>query len=265
MTIPSYAKLQRYWDGWDSRLKQLISGRNGARLFFPTALQHGEIVDGKITIRPVAPIFIHNAPPKASSSRGKSTRLAIFIAGSFEVSAADEQPCMHKADCNVTFYTCKPEPEGFSLKFFDAMHFDFEAAQSQTAFHPIFHVQRGVSREVSDDTVRDLFQEHLHTSRDKVVINNEQVQDLGTPYLRLPTPQLDMFSVMTLIMADFFCNGGDISQDKQLVPRFRAILDYLRHEANIIREGHGSRTLKGRIEAERAQHMSAAHWYAECT
>jgi hypothetical protein len=175
----------------------------------------------------------------------------------------DEQPCMHKAECNVSFYVCKPEGNGYTLTFFDAMHFDFEQPDSQTAFHPIFHVQRGVSRDVNDQTVRDLFNSHLHVDQADVTIIENTSQNLGTPYLRLPTPQLDMFSVITLIMADFFCNGGDIARDKQLIPHFRAILDYLRHESNIIREGHGSKTLRNRILGETTQHLSAAHWYGE--
>lgn len=264
MTIASYSKLHRYWDGWDAKLKPLIRERNGARLFFPSSLSHTAIVDGKMTIRPADPIFIHNAPSKASSSRSKSARLAIFIAGSFEIAAADEHPCMHKAECNVTFYMSKPEPNGWDLKFFDAMHFDFEQADHQKPFHPIFHVQRGVSRDVNDAIVKKLFHEHLHVDPDNVTITSDP-HVLGTPYLRLPTPQLDMFSVITLIMADFFCNGGDIENNKQLIPHFQSILDYLRHESNVIREGHGSRTLKGRIDAEESKHLSTAHWYAECS
>lgn len=262
MTIASYSRLQRYWSGWDARLKPLIKERNGARLFFPSALRHGGVVDGKITIRPAEPIFIHNAPSKASS-RGKAARLAIFIAGSFEMGATDEQPCMHKAECNVTFYTCKPEGNGWNLKFFDAMHFDFEQADSQKPFHPIFHVQRGVSRDVNDETVRTLFHDHLHTDPADVTITSDP-HVLGTPYLRLPTPQLDIFSVITLIMADFFCNGGEIEQNKNLMPHFQGILDYLRHESNVIREGQGSKMLKERIDAEQSKHVSTAHWYAEC-
>ncbi|HEX7643032.1 MAG TPA: hypothetical protein VF472_12570, partial [Burkholderiaceae bacterium] len=208
---------------------------------------------------------VHYTPTKASSTRDKLTKLAIFISGSFEVSTAEDQPCMDRANCNVTFYTCRPDgEEGFVLAFFDAMHFDFEFANKQTAFHPIFHVQRGVSNNVGDETVRGLFNEHLHVDRDKVRFEDVQGAGLGTPYLRLPTPQLDMFSVMTLIMADFFCNGGKVDEDAKLVPQFRAILDYLRHEHNIIREGHGSKTLKARIDAESTKHVSAAHWYLEC-
>jgi hypothetical protein len=86
MTIASYSKLQRYWSGWETKLKPLVNGRNGAKLFFPDALQHSDIIDGRIMVRPTEPIFIHNAPSKASSTRGKAARLAIFIAGSFEVS-----------------------------------------------------------------------------------------------------------------------------------------------------------------------------------
>jgi hypothetical protein len=263
MTIASYSKLQRYWSGWDAKLKPLINGKNGARLFFPEVLEHGDVKDGRVVVRPTSPIFIHNAPSKASSKRAKETRLAIFIAGSFEVSTADELPCMHKADCNVTFYSCRPEGEGWALAFFDAMHFDFEVHDAQTAFHPIFHVQRGVSRDVNDEVVRTLFHEHLHVDRNKVHIAEVESKGLGSPYLRLPTPQLDMFSVMTLLMADFFCNGGEIADNAKLVPHFRAILDYLRHETNVIKEGAGSQVLRERMEAETSRHMSAAHWYAE--
>jgi hypothetical protein len=252
---------QRYWAGWEGKLSPLIRDRNGARLYFPPALKP-ESADGvKYSLRPLDPIFIYNAPTKSSSTREKATKLCIFIDGTFEVEKVDEQPCMHKADCNVTFYKCEEDDQGTHLEFFDAMHFDFELADQQTPFHPIFHVQRGVSRTVNSKKVRELFKKHCHIEGEQLSIV-EDTHNLGTPYLRLPTPQLDLFSLMTLVIADFFCrHGQDKKQNEQVRTSFKAILDYLRDEENIIREGHGSRRLKTRMEGT---HMSTAHWYGEC-
>jgi hypothetical protein len=257
----------RYWQGWEAKLSQLIKDSNGARLFFPPALSTDGPNNGIYTVRPIEPIFIYNAPTKASSHRRSRTskKLAIFIDGSFEISEAEEHPCMHRAGCNVTFYTSveKEDGSGSRLDFFDAMHFDFEFADKQTPYHPIFHVQRGSSRSVTDEKVKELYLKHLHITDEQLTITNRGEEALGTPYLRLPTPQLDMFSVITIIMADFFCNGGDTSNNNQIRSRFETILNYLRDESNVVREGHGSKLLRSRI-AEEGTHMSMAYWYAEC-
>lgn len=260
-------KLQRYWQGWETKLRTLVTDRSGAQLFFPPRLKQIAPEHGKeyFSLSPVEPICIYNAPTKASSTRSRSSRrLAIFIDGSFEVFPGDTRPCMHKAECNATFYTCLEEEDGVKLVFFDAIHFDFEVAESQTSFHPLFHAQRGKSRTVSDARVIELLARKLRRKPEEIHIQEEQAQTLGTPYLRLPTPQLDMFSVMTLIMADFFCNGGEVGKPGSTVEdNFKAILKHLRDPSNIVREGFASRALRERFDAEQERHISTAHWYAE--
>jgi hypothetical protein len=260
-------KLQRYWQGWETKLRTLITDRSGAQLFFPAKLKQTDPAYGTefFSLRPIEAICIYNAPTKASSTRSRnSKRLAIFIDGSFEVFPGDERPCMHKAECNVTFYTCLEDSDGVKLTFFDAIHFDFEVAESQKSFHPLFHAQRGKSRTVDDVKVKELLANKLRRKTSEIHIKEEEHQTLGTPYLRLPTPQLDMFSVMTLIMADFFCNGGEVSRPGSTVEdSFKAILRHLRDPSNIVREGFASKALKERFYAEKEQHISTAHWYAE--
>jgi hypothetical protein len=260
-------KLLRYWQGWETKLRTLVTDRSGAKLFFPAQLQQIAPAHDKqfFSLSPIEPICIYNAPMKASSTRSHSSRrLAIFIDGSFEVFPGDERPCMHKAECNVTFYTCIEEEDGVKLVFFDAIHFDFEVAESQTSFHPLFHAQRGKSRTVSDVRVKKLLANKLRLKPEEIHIGEEQQRTFGTPYLRLPTPQLDMFSVMTLIMADFFCNGGEVGKPGSTVEaNFKSILKHLRDPSNIVREGFASKALKERFFSEKEQHISTAHWYAE--
>jgi hypothetical protein len=105
---------------------------------------------------------------------------------------------------------------------------------------------------------------------------------LGTPYLRLPTPQLDLFSVMTIVAADFFCNAGDANRDRDIdrnarhrrgrngaarhdrtnvVERFASLLDLLRKPENIARAGTASVALFARMKTD--DYISTGHWYPE--
>lgn len=259
------SKLQRYWQGWADVLKPLINDRTGARLFFPPQLTQTE-PDAKreyFVIQPTDPIFIYNAPTKASSSRSSasSTKLAIFIDGCFNILDTTAHPYLHSAECSVSFFKCHEEKESVTLELFDAVHFDFERPDAQTPFHPIFHAQRGQSRTVTSERVQQILSERLRKPLDKITVNSPDHLVLGTPYLRLPTPQLDIFSVVTLVMADFFCNGGQINtRGSTVLQSFKAVLSHLQAETNLARECTAAATLKARINKS---HLTTAHWYAE--
>lgn len=256
--------LLRYWQDWDTKLKSVIRDRSaGARLSFPQTLKEIGRTDKTITLAPSAPICIHNAPQKASSrKRGASHKLTILIHGSFDLALTEDHPCLQTASCNVTFYNCEQKgDDSIKLNLVDALHFDIEPQGK--AFHPVFHAQRGTS--LDEDTCRRALSEVTHICAEKIEIATPDHTVLGTPYLRLPTPQLDVFSVITMVVADYFCNPGDSEKKSDQGPNvkelFTDLLKLLTNSKNIVREGVPSQTLKARLHVE--PHMSAAHWYPE--
>jgi hypothetical protein len=252
-------KLQRYWQDWEPKLTSLMRDRGGARLSFPATLVEKRRGDSTVTLAPSFPICIHNAPQKASSKkRGTSHKLTILINGSFELTHTEDHPCLKTASCNVTFLRCEQlTGDSLRLDLIDALHFDIEPEGK--SFHPIFHAQRG--RSLDDETCRQALSDVTHISVDKIQFAEPNPAIFGTPYLRLPTPQLDVFSVITMIVADYFCNSGDIQRGSNVKDLFADLLKFLTNSRNIVREGPTSQTLKARVHTE--PHISAAHWYPE--
>ncbi|MDO9006059.1 MAG: hypothetical protein Q7V20_21660 [Aquabacterium sp.] len=257
------ALMERYWKEWESKLSVLVQSKS-AKLYFPAKLKQSDPDQEKnwYTVQPVTPICIYNAPPKGSSGKGiaSSGRMAIFVTGSFELTPLERGFELHGATCEISFYRIKREDgDGVQLKLFDAMHFDYEKANNHTPFHPVFHAQRGRCRTITHESVKDLMVNYRVPGSEKVIVSDDEKIDLGTPYFRLPTPQLDIFSVFALLMADFFCNGGELKDNPRIQNMFRSILKHLTDERNAVREGASSRRLKDRFDS----HISAAHWYAE--
>jgi hypothetical protein len=162
----------------------------------------------------------------------------------------------------------------------DAMHFDVDAIDKDTGlrtpFHPIFHVQRGTSHE--DNVFKTILSEILHIEPGAIEVQTNK-NTLGSPYLRVPTPQLDMFSVFTLIAADYFCNPGDAEKDvkhdraakdgKKVNPadrtnvteQFVGLLELLKSSANVAREGKSSIELRDRLN--KGKMFNTGYWYPE--
>jgi hypothetical protein len=69
---------------------------------------------------------------------------------------------------------------------------------------------------------------------------------------------MDLFAVLTAIVADFFCNGAD--DDPKVRTQFRAVLDWLRHPNNAAHEGFAARALFNRADGKIG---CPAPWYPE--
>lgn len=274
-------KLQRYWQQWGAKLEPLVRAK-GAKLSFPVKLRHVGGSATSETFAPERPVCITNAPMKASSRFRTSHRLVIFVNGDLEISKDEANPCVNHR-CNITIF--KPtEVPGVSLhlEMVDALHFDVDSPDRQTGkrthFHPIFHVQRGPS--LDDETCRAVLSEITHLAPDRITVDQTNKAALGTPYLRVPTPQLDLFSVLTLVAADYFCNPGDAKRDENndaaaakgdakaarayrsnAKALFVELLDLLRNPANLVREGNSSLELRQRVD--QAGLICAASWYPE--
>lgn len=256
------APLQRYWQQWASPLKTIVT-MGGAKLHFPMHLKIDSEEDGLFIVKPVSAICIHNAMQKASSrKRGESHRLTIIIDGSFKLTADSTPPCLMGANCSITFLSQVPSGGSGKLKvqMVDALHFDVESAAKATPFHPIFHAQRGIG--TTQDECRKLIHEITHDDLANIDVElTDEMHILSNPYFRLPTPQLDLFAVVTMVAADYFSNPGDANKDNNAVDRFRSVLNLLAHEKNIVRQGHAALCLNKRFND--AKNICAANWYPE--
>lgn len=259
----NFAPLLRYWQEWERPLKTIVNmGGAGAKLHFPLQLRIDKEEHGVSIVKPVSAICIYDALQKASSKkRGESHRLIIVIDGSFKLAAEPTPPCLMGANCSITFLSKVPSAaNSLKVKMVDALHFDVENAADSTPFHPIFHAQRGVG------TTREECRKVLHaiTHEDVNNIEVELADDahvLSNPYFRLPTPQLDLFAVVTMVAADYFCNPGETAKSTGVVDRFRSVLKLLTNEKNLVRQGQAAQCLNDRFFA--AKNISAAHWYPE--
>lgn len=269
--------LYRYWDKWEPKLRTLFETR-GARLVFPSirekpGTRHPPNSDIR-TFGLETPICVLDAPQKASISRN-TKRMHILIDGTFKFGETAGHPCLLHASCNVTLFDRSENDEDGTLKLTltDALHFDMESPDedgNRKGFHPFFHAQRGISHD--DQVVREVFASVTNREVAEVSVDQTAKDRIGHPYLRIPTPQLDLFSVMTMIAADCFCNPGEVStltKPKAAKPGdetrtevlFVDLLKLLTEGSNIVREGNTARALLQRVTT--ADLMSAGHWYPE--
>ncbi len=277
-----FPRLQRHWEQWRDKLEPLVRSKS-ARLDFPPRLKYlSDAADDFYLYGPERPVCITNAPVKSSSTRARNNlRLVIFIDGDLKFSKDATVPCItHR--CSLTIFKFSEVPrQSAHLEMVDTMHFDVDAIDSEgerTPFHPIFHVQRGPCH---DDTVyQNVLADILRLEPANITVDQGNKAALGTPYLRIPTPQLDMFSLFTLIAADYFCNPGDVKRDadhdkavkdgsrkvvaadrSNVKEQFVALLDLLKSTNNLAREGKSAIELRDRIND--AAVLSTACWYPE--
>jgi hypothetical protein len=120
----------------------------------------------------------------------------------------------------------KPRGEGTILKFdlIDAYHFDhFVENPIESAPHPVFHAQRNIR----PDTIFKKFRDTLVANR-----NNGEIVDIdqarknelfGLKTFRLPTPQVDLFSLSAILAADHLI--GQCKHDSIPYKKFKDFLD----------------------------------------
>lgn len=235
----------RYWMDWGAKFKPLIV-RQSAQLLFPDRLSETPKGDGSVDLSPAHPICIANAPQKAATDkRGPSHRNTLVIDGGFHLKPGAAAPFLVQGRCSLSiFSTTIRDDGGRDLVEIDAMHFDMEKADKPTAYHPIFHVQRDVDSRLDEAKLKWAVAELARTTPDKISLKRSP--GLGTQHLRLPTPQMDLFAVITVVLADFFCNGGD--KDTRVRTQFSAVLELLKHPRNAARNGFVARQLMERAD-----------------
>jgi hypothetical protein len=257
--MESFGLFKRYWKDTGQRVDALVRRRTGARAYIPNPIQFQDIGEGCFKLAFDAPAFFYNVPQKGSSTKaGSSHRQAIFVDGAFTVCEIDNRVMLANASCNLEIYeTREIAGESFTLRLVDAMHFDMES-DKQSAFHPMFHVQRGASATITKDMIISKVAEITHLDKEKIQFDEGNIP-LGLSYVRLPTPQMDYFSVLATITADFFCSEGQ--SDRNTKDEFRVLLRSLLSSKNITRDGRSSQALCRRWNADLP--FGASHWYAE--
>jgi hypothetical protein len=266
------ARLHIYWQHWQGKLETILTSRS-ARLLYP-AVQQTASDEVSQTYGLSHPICILNAPQKASTTR-RAKRMHILIDGTFRLEEASDHPCLKHASCNITLFDPTERDDGsLDLVLSDALHFDVESPEKEGVrrrFHPFFHVQRGISHE--DEVIKNVFSQATRLSVDEIRVDQTAKDRIGHPYLRIPTPQLDLFSVMTMVAADCFCNAGDAevdarsdrtgpkTADTNIEALFVSLLQLLTQSSNVVRETDTAQMLTRRVMDK--QLMSAGHWYPE--
>jgi len=242
-----------FYQQWQPKIDVIVRGRS-ARLLWPNLTS--TVNNVTTTYATDGPLLIWNAPTKGSSGSGRQTRQAIFVGASFVFSNIGGVDVLIKGACHLAIYRVSPKDGGYEAVLFDQIHLDMEKGSAQTQFHPIFHVQRGSENTLDSPRYHRLLAEAARLTLEKIVIKNDT--PVASPYLRLPSPQMDFFAVMTMIMADFFCNPEQYSRSEA---SFKALLKLLKEDANIARQGQSAAILRQRQQA--ATFDSLAHWYAE--
>jgi len=266
------ARLHIYWQEWQGKLETIITTRS-ARLLYPAVKQIARDDTSK-TYGLSHPVCILHAPQKASATR-RAKRMHILIDGTFRLEEASDHPCLKHASCNITLFDPVDLDDGsLNLVLIDALHFDVESPEREGArrrFHPFFHVQRGISHDEAD--IKSVFSQATRLDIDQIRVDQSAKDSIGHPYLRIPTPQLDLFSVMTMVAADCFCNAGDAeaearsgrttpkAADTNIEALFVSLLQLLTQSTNVVRETDTAQMLTRRVIDK--QWMSAGHWYPE--
>jgi hypothetical protein len=259
-----HGPLQRYWQSWQPKLEDIVRQQgNGARVHFGEHLKSTKTSDDLVKIEPVDPVCFYDAPQKASSRKlGPSHKYVIFVNGHFEIENSPSGPLLVRSTCSVTFFNKHEDGNTLKLSLVDAVHFDVETVEAPTPFHPTFHVQRGVG--ITQELCQRMLAKITGRKHDTISVDlhaNKHV--LANPAFRIPTPQLDIFSVLTMLAADYFCNPGLAGSGHGVTARFTALLALLAGEKNFVKQGKSAQQLNARFDA--AKNISAAHWYPECT
>lgn len=249
------AHFHSYWEEWERKLAE-VARRGSAQVEFPPLEGPSQQADGTFIYKPKNFLVLHNVKQKGASNR--SPRFTIFIDGGFRFARADGRLSMVSASANISIFSLTTKNEDITAMLFDALHFDFEEADGQKPYHPIFHVQRGSNNRLTDNIVIDA----IRRKRGALVqVKMEPSKVHGSHHLRIPVPQLDYFSVIVMVVADFFCNPEEKDRNKNMEVIFKDILGHLCDERNIAKEGASSQILFGRNQNRGWN--SSADWYVE--
>lgn len=220
---------QSFWTTWRKYLNAMVEAK-GAKLLCPVSdqLQFTESENGYVAT-PEWPICFQALPQKGNSVSGNH-KLVVFINGSFTFSMNAAEPTetqLVSVDSNVAFFRPQPGGQNITLDLIDAYHFDhFVADPKLSAPHPVFHAQRNIR---GDDLFPKFGRSLESDPRNNMVIGqidqNKKNGLFGLKTFRLPTPQVDLFSLSAIIAADHLVDK--CSHDSNPYKNFKAFLKHI--------------------------------------
>lgn len=209
--------------------------------------------EGEILVSFTEPVVVWNAPMRGSSGN-TLTKRAIVMGGQFSFKGS----ILDNGAAHLEIYETAQDSGNWRMKLLDAMHFDIEAKSSQTPFHPMFHVQFGKNKHIDEADVRRIVGKLGRIDENRI----ELIRSLETRSrdIRIPTPQMDYMSVLTMVVADYFC---DTHSAREVRTGFRNLLKKVMHDSNPARSSRQSRNLESRWNSQSNGPFGAPHWYQE--
>lgn len=187
------------WDKWRGLLEELVDTPHG-RLVCPTS---GELIiqdqNNSVQIHMPYAICMHGVPMKPSS--GKSSQLAVFIDGNYELEAINQDNELRRIKSSIAFYRMSGLRKKV-LELLDAFHFDFwESMPFEHSPHPVFHVQRSFRQVDSERRFRESLSRTPALM--KYTFSERDVSGLFKfGRFRIPTPQMDILNLGAVVAAD---------------------------------------------------------------
>jgi len=250
--MTDFAKFKRHVDDVHKAANVIIQKRN-AKASWPRLKEDTEGEEGKC-IAFDKPAVLWDAPLR-KTGRDSRIRRAILIDGHFHFSG----DAFSSGGVHLEVYSTTRKVDGYlEMTLLDTMHFDFEPSATQTAFHPMFHVQFGKSKRIEQEVIAEIVCGLGDIRPEKLILDRA----LNTPMrdLRIPTPQMDYMSVLAMVVADHFC---DVHWSAEVNRGFIMLLRQVMHASNPARSSKQSRKLEERWNPELKGPFCASHWYAE--
>lgn len=217
-------------------------------------LKSEKISEEETLISFTEPTVVWNAPMRGSSGNTRIKR-AIVIGGQFSFKGG----ILDNGGAHLEIYeTVHVDGGELVMRLLDAMHFDIEAQNIQTPFHPMFHVQFGKNKRIDEAEIRKIVSGLGRIDPNLIKVD----RSLETPSrdVRIPTPQMDYMSVLTMVVADYFC---DTHSGKEVRTGFRNLLKKVMHVSNPARSSRQSHNLEKRWNPISTGPFCASHWYQE--
>lgn len=251
--MTDFKKFKRHIDVVHKAAEIVVANRK-AKAHWPHLTEEDTEGEGK-HIAFERPAVIWDAPLRKTGSGNGRVRRAIVLDGHFCFNGE----VFDRGGAHLEVYsTCKDEDGSWDMTLLDTMHFDFEHRATQTAFHPMFHVQFGKSKRLEERMISEIVCELARIRSDQLRLN----RSLNTPMrdMRIPTPQMDYMSVLAMVIADYFC---DSECSREVTTGFISLLRKVMDAGNPARSSRQSQNLERRWNPALRSPFCASHWYAE--
>lgn len=257
--IKEQRSFRAFWKTWRDHLNKLATAR-GAKLLCPTSdeLEFNETAIGYIA-KPGRPVGLIALPQKgASGSEGH--KLVAFIDGTFSFSNQHQASTLVSADSHVAFFKSTAGAQRSTLNLIEAYHFDhFNVNPKESSPHPVFHAQRNIRSDDCFPSFSSCLNSDPQNNLDIGHLEQQEKNDLfRLKTFRLPTPQIDLFSLSVIIAADHLVDK--CSHDSSAYQSFKSFLKHVSvNNTSITKVQHQHNV---RADAAVADNRFVWQWYA---